>query len=69
MDLDEADSKLLRALVHDAYLRSDSGKEVEEVHEMIGIAEAVVTGTVTAAQRRQARDVIHPSTVSLYLDS
>lgn len=70
MTLDDEDSKLLRALVHDAHLRSDSAEEVEAVHEMLGIAEAVIAGVVTAElQRHRAREVIHPSTAALYLDS
>jgi hypothetical protein len=69
MDLNDKDAALLRALVHDAYLRSDSAKELEIVHEMLKVAETVLAnGSATPEDHRRARDLLHPSAINLYLD-
>jgi hypothetical protein len=69
MQISATDLKLLRALVHDAQLRSDSANEIDVVHKLLGIADSILCDVVTDEERTSARQLLHPQVVSLYLDS
>lgn len=67
------DQQIARALVHDAQLfliasaDGPSEHELALVRGLLDLAEKVLAGTATDADRAQAAEIVHPSTRDNYL--
>lgn len=66
---DHTDTQLVYALVHDAnLLLVGSGEtDIKRCRQLLTLAESILGGSATAAERSSVYELLHPSTVHHYL--